>query len=207
MPCFPSLKNTTVHNPENDPIWEYETDWTRSACPICVRFHLMCACKHCNIKASVYYRTHWSCWWVYHFKKHRFHVIFLIKPRHTGRLIKQIWVEKPLVGALVTCGKTPTTVIWNEHLKIYCRLYCYAIKTKSTTTASKFCHLPLQAKDRTWTNCAVALYISGASRSQHCPDGPCAHLSGPAYTPSCIRPEVRLLLDQRIMCSDCCKKM
>ena len=25
--------------------------------------------------------------------------------------------------------------------------------------------------------------------------------------PSCIHPEVRLLLDQRILCSDCCKKM
>jgi len=37
--------------------------------PICVLYYLMCACKHCNIKLSLYYRTHWSCWWVYHFKK------------------------------------------------------------------------------------------------------------------------------------------
>jgi len=37
------------------------------------------------------------------------------------------------------------------------------------------------------------------------PDGPRVHLS--AYMPSCIRPEVRLPLDQRILWSDCCKKM
>ena len=28
---FPSLKHTTVYNPDNDLIWEYETNWTRSA--------------------------------------------------------------------------------------------------------------------------------------------------------------------------------
>jgi len=32
------------------------------------------------------------------------------------------------------------------------------------------------------------------------------HLFGPAYNTSCIRPEVRLPLDQRVLCSDCCKK-
>jgi len=37
--------------------------------PICVLSHLMCACKHCNVKLSWYYWAHWSCWWVYHFKK------------------------------------------------------------------------------------------------------------------------------------------
>jgi len=46
----------------------------------------------------------------------------------------------------------------------------------------------------------------GASRSRICPDGPRVHLSGPAYMPSCIRPEVRFPLDQRILGSDCCKK-
>jgi len=25
---------------------------------------------------SLYYWTHWSCWWIYHFKKHRFNAIF-----------------------------------------------------------------------------------------------------------------------------------
>jgi len=39
------------------------------------------------------------------------------------------------------------------------------------------------------------------------PDGPRVHLSGPAYMPSCILPEVSLPLDQRILCSDCCKRM
>jgi len=28
---LPSLKHTTVYNPDNDLIWECETDWTRSA--------------------------------------------------------------------------------------------------------------------------------------------------------------------------------
>jgi len=37
--------------------------------------------------------------------------------------------------------------------------------------------------------------------------GPRVHLSWPAYMPSCIHPEVRFPLDQRVLCSDCCKKM
>jgi len=41
-----------------------------------VLFNLMCACKYCNIKLSLYYWTHWSCWWIYHIKKHRFNAIF-----------------------------------------------------------------------------------------------------------------------------------
>jgi len=56
-------------------------------------------------------------------------------------------------------------------------------------------------------NCALALSVSGASWSRLCPNGPRVHLFGPAYVPSCIRPEVRFPLDQRILCSDCCKKM
>jgi len=54
---------------------------------------------------------------------------------------------------------------------------------------------------------AVALSVSGASRSRLCLDGTCVHLSGPADMPDCIRPEVRFPLDQRILCSDRCKKM
>ena len=38
-------------------------------------------------------------------------------------------------------------------------------------------------------NCALALSVPGASRSRLCPDGPRVQLSGPAYMPSCIRPE------------------
>jgi len=44
--------------------------------PICVHSHLMCACNHCYIKLPLCYWTHWSYWWVYCFKKHRFHAIF-----------------------------------------------------------------------------------------------------------------------------------
>jgi len=44
--------------------------------PICVFSHLMCACKHCNIKLSLYDLLHWSCWWIYHFTKSRFSAIF-----------------------------------------------------------------------------------------------------------------------------------
>ena len=46
----------------------------------------------------------------------------------------------------------------------------------------------------------------GASRSRLWPEGPRVHLSGPFYMLSCIRPEVRFPLDQRILCSDCRKK-
>jgi len=31
MPRLPSLKRTTVYNPDNDLTWEYEAVWTRSA--------------------------------------------------------------------------------------------------------------------------------------------------------------------------------
>jgi len=67
--------------------------------------------------------------------------------------------------------------------------------------ANKFRNLPLQAKDRTSANYAVALNVSGTSRSRLCSDGPRVHLSGPAYMPSCIRPEVRLPFYQHVLCS------
>jgi len=53
----------------------------------------------------------------------------------------------------------------------------------------------------------TALSVLGGSRSRCCPDGPRFHLSSPAFMPSCMRPEVRLPLDQRVLCSDSCKKM
>jgi len=46
---------------------------------------------------------------------------FIIKPRHPGRLKSRSGWKKLSVGALVTCGKMPTTVTSNEYLKIYCR--------------------------------------------------------------------------------------
>jgi len=44
--------------------------------PICVLSQLMCACKRCNVKLSLYYWIHWSSWWIYHVKKHGFNAIF-----------------------------------------------------------------------------------------------------------------------------------
>jgi len=44
--------------------------------PICVLSHLMCACKHFNIKLFLYYWKHWSCWWIYNFERNRSNVIF-----------------------------------------------------------------------------------------------------------------------------------
>jgi len=84
--------------------------------PIFVLSHLTCVCKHCNGKLSLYYWTHGSCWWAYH----SFEQFFIIKPRHAGVDWKNRsgW-KKPSVGALVTCGKTPATVTWRKHLKIY----------------------------------------------------------------------------------------
>jgi len=63
-------------------------------------------------------------------------------------------------------------------------------------SSSKFRILPLQVKDQTWANCVVALSVSG----------PRVHSSGPAFMPRCICSEVRLPPDQRVLCSDCCKK-
>jgi len=150
----------------------------------------MCACKHCNVKLSLYYWTHRSCWWVYHFIKHRYHAIFhhnlgtqvdwnnrygWKKPSVQSRSQREgqwcpaslfeicvppfdvwphgccihliqsfqnvapllvfgpsFWFLTPLllypgdgaasVWALATCGQTPTTVTWSEHLKIYCHV-------------------------------------------------------------------------------------
>jgi len=76
--------------------------------------------------------------------------------------------------------------------------------TKSTTIRLQVSQPASAGKG---ANCGFALSMSGASRSRLCPDGPRVHLSAPAYMPSCIRPKVRFPLDQRILCSDCCKKM
>ena len=95
---------------------------------------------------------------------------------------------------------------WSERLKIYCRVIVTQYRRRVEQSAIKFDNLPLLAKDRTWANCAVALGVSEALRSGLCPDGPRVHLSGLAYMPCCICPEVRLPLDQRVLCSDCFKK-
>ena len=45
----------------------------------------------------------------------------------------------------------------------------------------------------------------GASRSRLYPDGPCVHLSGPAYIPKLHTSRI-LPLDQHVLYGDCCKK-
>jgi len=57
------------------------------------------------------------------------------------------------VGNLVTCGKTPTSVTWSERLKIYCRVVAMQRRPTVEQAPCKFRNLPLQAKERTWTNC------------------------------------------------------
>jgi len=66
--------------------------------PISVLSHLMCPCKHCNIKLSFHYWTHWSCWWIYHLKIDLTQ-FFIIKPRHPGRLNQADLDGKTAVGA------------------------------------------------------------------------------------------------------------
>jgi len=79
---------------------------------VCAVSHLMCACKHCNVKLFLYYWTHWSCWWIYHFKKHIFNAIFHNQSETSGRLKKQIWVKKKLRESPGYMRKTPITVTW-----------------------------------------------------------------------------------------------
>ena len=64
--------------------------------PIClILSHLMCACKHCNIK-YLYVIEHIEVADESITSKNTDFTRFLIiKPRHPGRLKKQIWVEKP----------------------------------------------------------------------------------------------------------------
>jgi len=99
---------------------------------ICVLSPLMCACQHCNIN-------------LFHFIEHTEvadefitsknpHVtwFFIIKPRHPSRLKKQVWVEKARSGTSGHMRKHAYyTVTLSERLKVYCRVYCYAVKTNS----------------------------------------------------------------------------
>jgi len=57
-----------------------------------VLLHLICACKHCNMKLpllSLWYWTHLICWWIYHLKKTDLTRFFIFEPKHAGRLKKQ----------------------------------------------------------------------------------------------------------------------
>jgi len=60
---------------------------------------------------------------------------FIIKPRHTGRPKKQIWVEKTLSGRPGRIRKNAyyRKLKWTFKDSLPSPCYCYAIKTKSTT--------------------------------------------------------------------------
>jgi len=98
VPRLPSLKHTTVQYISLTMILYENMKPIEHVLlhPICVLSHLMCACKNCNVKSSLYEWTHWSFWWVYHFKKHRYHAI-----SHNN--LDQGWANSSL---WVKCGPT-----------------------------------------------------------------------------------------------------
>jgi len=101
--------------------------------PICVLSHLMCACKHCHVKSSLYYWTHWSCWWVHHFKKHRYHAIFYNNlDTQVGWKNRSGW-KKTLSGSPGHMRQNAYShnLKWTFEDLLPC--YRYAIKTKSST--------------------------------------------------------------------------
>ena len=118
----------------------------------------MCACKLWNVKLSLYYWTHWSCWWIYHFKHRDITRFFIIKPKNPGRLKKadlggKIPQWEPY---MVTCGKPPTTVTWSECLTIYYRVILTQERPPVEQSASEFRNL-LPSKERTVTNCNLVI--------------------------------------------------
>ena len=101
---------------------------------ICVVSHLICACKHCNIELSSYDWTHWSyCPDEYITSKTR--LIFMIKPRHPGRLKKHILMEKTRSGSPGQMQKNACycNLKWTFEDLLPC--YCYAIKINTGTTS------------------------------------------------------------------------
>jgi len=176
---------TVVYDADNDLIWEYETDWTRSASSDMCTFSAGVPMQTLFYKViSILFNTLKLIMNLVEVAKEftskntDLTQFFIIKPTHPGQLKNRSGWKKPSGGALVTCGKTPTTVIWSGLLKIYCTLLLLRSKRQRVQqSASKFCNLPLLAKDRTWTKCAVALSVSEASRSRLRPDGPHVHLS------------------------------
>jgi len=77
---------------------------------ICVFSHLMCVYKHFNV-SYLYIIEHIEVADEFITSKNiDFTRYFIIKPRHPSRLKNRSGWKKPSVGALVTCGKTPTTI-------------------------------------------------------------------------------------------------
>jgi len=101
---------------------------------ICVHSHLMCTCKHCDMKLSFYHRTQWSCWWFYHFTKTDLTRFFIIKPRHPDRPENaDLGEKKPAVGALDTVRQNAYYPNLKWTFEDSLPWYCYAIKTNSRT--------------------------------------------------------------------------
>ena len=126
---------------------------------------------------------------------------FIITKTHTSTK-KQIWVEKAPSGSPGHMRQNACShnLKWTFEDLIAVLLLCNKDQEYNNPLT-----ISQPASAGKGANCALALTVSGALRSRLCSDGPCVHLSGPAYMPSCIRPEVRLPLDQRILCrpSDC----
>ena len=104
--------------------------------PIFIFSHMMCAWKHSNIKLSLYYWTHWSCWWICLFKIPRW--FFIIKLRHLSPL------KKVNLGAKKRSGRPAghmrknayySNLKWTfENLLPCC---CYAMKINSKSIRSQ----------------------------------------------------------------------
>ena len=134
------IRQHYVYNLENDLVWGYETECTCSASPICIVL-TWCAhaiCRHCNMKLSLYYWTHWSCWWNYHFKKTDLTRFFVINPETQVDWIKQIWVKKTQWEPWSQAEKCLWYRNLNRTIEDLLPCYCYAIKTNSMGVRRNF---------------------------------------------------------------------
>jgi len=115
---------------------------------ICVRSHLMCALNTANAKLSLYCI-------IEHIevadefitsKNVDFTRFFIIKPRHTGQLKKQIWVEKTLSGSPSNMRQNACYRNLRRTFEDLLPCYCYAIKIKGRLQQSAciFRNLTLQ---------------------------------------------------------------
>jgi len=68
-----------------------------------------------------------------------------------------MWMEKTWFGSTGHMRENAyhRSLKWTFEDLLPC--YCYAIKTNSRKTASKFRNLPLQAMERIWVNCNLIM--------------------------------------------------
>jgi len=113
-----------IHNPENYLIWRYATDWTHS-----VSYEMLTFSPDVRMQTLQYklifllLNTLKLLINLALQKKNSFKAIFhsgTQTPRSSKK--EDLGEKKNAVGVLVTCGKTPTTVAWNECLKMYRRV-------------------------------------------------------------------------------------